>query len=209
MELLSLGDDCPTANQEDFNKRRRENEEDEEQSWDEAKLAQVLEEELCYTCKLFGSPFTASKIYFSDLYVEEWAGATQIRDGVAIDRDSERAVEGFKYDYEVVSTGSTFKMEIALENPGDVDLSLTCLGLSEFASGMGYIGGMRSRGLGNCRIINLKGYELDLTDENTKAERLRNYLLGKEIQDKMSEIANIEQFMENKIEALLTNVEGV
>lgn len=189
--------DCPTANKEDFNNRRRDNE------WDEAELAQVLESELCDTCKLFGSPYSASKIYFLDLYVEDWAGAMQIRDGVAIDRDSERAVEGFKYDYEVVPVGSTFNMEVVLENPGDVDLGLTCLGLNEFASGMGYTGGLRSRGLGNCCIIDLKGYELDLTNEKTKAERLRNYLLGKKIQDKMSEIADIEKFMQNKIENLL------
>jgi CRISPR-associated RAMP protein (TIGR02581 family) len=199
-----LDGDCPTANQEGFIEYRRADENKRRERWDEAKLAQELEGKLCDTCKLFGSPYSASKIYFSDLYVEDWAGTTQIRDGVAIDRDSERAVEGFKYDYEVIPVGSAFKMAIVLENPIGADLGLTCLGLNEFASGMGYIGGMRSRGLGNCRIIDLKGYELDLTDENTKAERLRKYLLGKEVQDKMSEI-NIENFIQNKIEVLFAS----
>ena len=196
---LSEGD-CPTANQENFNNRRRSG----SGNWSEAKLAEILDEELCDTCKLFGSPFSASKILFSDLYVDEWAEATQVRDGVAIDRDSERAVPGLKYDYEVVSVGSTFKMEIALEGPSDTDLHLACMGLNEFASGMGGIGGMRSRGLGNCQVIELTGYELDLTDDGTKDERLRRYLIGKTLEDKMKKIDNLDSFLENHIGALLS-----
>ncbi len=79
--------DCPTTSQEDFNNRRRDS------VWNETQLVEALDNELCDTCKLFGSPFAASKVFFSDLYVEEWAEATQLRDGVAIDRDSERAVD--------------------------------------------------------------------------------------------------------------------
>ena len=193
--FLSEGEgDCPTANQVNFNSRRRNG------SWSEAKLAKILDEELCDTCKLFGSPFSASKIFFSDLYVDEWAEATQIRDGVAIDRDSERAVDRLKYDYEVVSVGSTFKMEIALEGPSDTDLHLACMGLSEFASGMGGIGGMRSRGLGNCQIIELTGYELDLTD----CKQLRQYLIGKTLEGKMKKIGDLDSFLEKHIDALLS-----
>ena len=190
--------DCPTADQEQFNDRRRNG------SWSEAELAQKLDKELCDTCKLFGSPFSASKIFFSDLYVDEWAEATQVRDGVAIDRDSERAVDGLKYDYEVVSVGSTFKMEIVLEGPSDTDLRLACMGLNEFASGMGGIGGMRSRGLGNCQVIELTGYELDLTDDGTRDERLRRYLIGRTLEDKMKKIDTMDSFLENHIGALLS-----
>ena len=180
---------CPTANQDDFNNRRRSG------NWSEAELADVLDKELCDTCKLFGSPFSASKIFFSDLYVDEWAEATQVRDGVAIDRDSERAVDQLKYDYEVVSVGSTFKIEIVLEDPNDTDLHLTCVGLSEFASGMGGIGGMRSRGLGNCQIIELTGYQLDLTD----IDQLRCYLVGTTLENKMTKVDNMNGFLEERI----------
>ena len=186
--------DCPTASQDDFNNRRRNG------NWPEAKLAKILDKELCHTCKLFGSPFSASKIFFSDLYVDEWAEATQVRDGVAIDRDSERAVDRLKYDYEVVSVGSTFKMEIVLEGPSDTDLCLACVGLNEFASGMGGIGGMRSRGLGNCQVIEITGYELDLTD----FEQLRRYLIGRTLKDKMKKIDTMDSFLENHIGALLS-----
>ena len=190
---LSEGEgDCPTASQEKFNNRRRNG------NWSEAELVTVLSDELCDTCKLFGSPFSASKIFFSDLYVDEWAEATQVRDGVAIDRDSERAVDGLKYDYEVVSVGSIFKLEIVLEGPSDTDLHLACMGLNEFASGMGGIGGMRSRGLGNCQVIELTGYELDMTD----FDQLRRYLIGQTLEDKMKKINNMDSFLEDHIGAL-------
>ena len=180
---------CPTTDQETFNNRRR------SENWSEAQLANVLKKELCDTCKLFGSPFSASNIFFSDLYVDEWPETTQVRDGVAIDRDSERAVDRLKYDYEVVSVGSTFKMEIVLEEPTDIDRGLACLGLNEFASGMGGIGGMRSRGLGNCRIIGLTGHELDLTVKGATIERLRRYLIGQTLEEKMTVIENMDEFM--------------
>ena len=190
--------DCPTTTQETFNGRRKDN------SWSEIQLAEVLEKELCDTCKLFGSPFAASKVFFSDLYVEEWAEATQLRDGVAIDRDSERAVNQLKYDYEVVSVGSTFKMEITLENPNKTDLGLICVGLNEFVSGMGGIGGMRSRGLGNCQLIELTGYKSDLTD----IKQLERYLIGKTLEEKMTKVDDMCDFLKKHIGMLLTNVSG-
>lgn len=195
--FLSENGSCPTSNQDNFNNRRRNS------NWSEAKLVQILDDELCDTCKLFGSPFSASKIFFRDLYVDEWAEATQVRDGVAIDRDSERAVNRLKYDYEVVSVGSTFKMQIVLEDPTDTNLHLTCVGLNEFVSGMGGIGGMRSRGLGNCRVIELRGYELDLTDDETRYERLRQYLIGNTIENKMLVIDDMDEFLKERIGELL------
>ncbi len=189
---------CPTATQEKFNNRRRNG------NWSEGHLAQILDAELCATCKLFGSPFSASKIFFSDLYVNEWSETTQVRDGVAIDRDSERAVDKLKYDYEVVPIGSTFKMEIVLENPTDTDLSLACIGLNEFVSGMGGIGGMRSRGLGNCQVVDLMGYELDMTD----LDQLKNYLIGKELKCKMSAINDVDGFLKERIEELFKEKEN-
>ena len=191
--FLSDEGNCPTADQEKFNERRRDG------NWSEAELADTLDQELCHTCKLFGSPFSASKVYFNDLYVEEWAETTQVRHGVAIDRDSERARDQLLYDYEVVSVGSTFEMEITLENPSDTDLGLVCVGLNEFVSGIGGIGGMRSRGLGNCQIINLIGYETDLT----KLDQLKKYLIGKKPEEKMSNVNDIDGFLEKYIRRLL------
>lgn len=188
--------DCPTAQMEEFSKER------DRKDWNELKLAQVLEERLCDSCKLFGSPFSASRIFFSELYVDDWAEVTEIRDGVVIDRDSERAVDRLKYDYEVVPADSIFDLEIILENPTDIDLSLTCLGISEFVSG-NYVGGIRSRGLGKCCIINPEGYELDLTDKENRFENLKKYLINTELEKKMSEISNIDKFLQDRIEELV------
>lgn len=171
----------------------------------ESDILALLEEHLCDTCKLFGSPYAASRIFFSDLLPPE--GDTQadkmiqVRDGVAIDRDSEKAVDRLKYDYEAVAPAQTFKVEILLEDPDPADLALTCLGLSEFVSGLGYVGGKRSRGLGNCQIDNLAIYELDLTveDMSERVKRLKNYLLEKTPEKKMTQLPDAQAFLEQQI----------
>jgi len=176
-------------------------------------LMALLDEQLCDTCKLFGSPYAASRITFSDLLPPEddkdADKMIQVRDGVAIDRDSEKAVDKLKYDYEVVAPAQTFQVEILLEDPTETDLALTCMGLSEFVGGLGYIGGNRSRGLGNCRIDDLYIYELDLTGDVTeRAKRLKQYLLKKKLEDKMNQVSDPQDFLERKITALLDKVGG-
>jgi CRISPR/Cas system CSM-associated protein Csm3 (group 7 of RAMP superfamily) len=206
------GQGCPGApgqEQKAFNDRRR------KENWDDSQVIEKLQEgiqfrgqaiPLCDTCWLFGSPFTASKIFFSDLYLDgEVEGIVHVRDGVAIDRDSERAVEGLLYDYEVVAPTQAFRLEIWLEDPTDTDLRLTCLGLSEFLSGFGGLGGHRSRGLGRCQITGLEIYELDLIvdDVEERAERLKKYLLGRTPAEKMTRIDDPESFINRQIETLL------
>lgn len=177
--------------------------------WSGETLLSQLEDKLCDTCKLFGSPYCASRILFADLLPPDEdslsAKMIQVRDGVAIHRDSEKAVDRLKYDYEVVAPAQTFRVQIRLEDPSPNDLALTCLGLSEFVSGLGYIGGKRSRGLGNCQIEDLTIYHLDLAadgDVGERARRLRKYLLGKTPADKMEPVANVGQFLDQQIETL-------
>src|SRR5205085_2441315 len=129
------------------------------------------------------SPFAASHININDLYIsdKEWGGVIQIRDGVAIDRDSEKAKDRLKYDYEVVPASASFNLEITLENASERDLQLVCVGLSEFVHGFGTIGGKRSRGLGVCTLEELHVSELKLIgpgiDQQERSRRLRDYLL--------------------------------
>lgn len=209
---LMEGQGCPGAPgnvQERFNDRRQ------EERWDDAILLRHLTDgipinsqtiRLCDTCWLFGSPYVASKISFSDLYlVEDVEGIVQVRDGVAIDRDSDKQISGLLYHYEVVAPTTPFRMEILLEDPTDTDLRLTCLGLSEFLSGFGGLGGRRSRGLGRCDLMNLKIYELDLTVEDTleRARRLQRYLRGTTPEEKMILITDVSGFINAQIAALL------
>jgi CRISPR-associated RAMP protein (TIGR02581 family) len=186
---------APGGTQKEFNRRK--------EDWDEVTLIDRLFAELCFTCQLFGSPFKASKIYFDDLSVLDWAEATQIRDGVAIDRDSDRAVDRLKYDYEVIPPGASFDFRVTLEEPSEKDLSLTSLGLSEFVAGFGGIGGKRSRGMGRCVLENLKVYELDLRQEDTRADRLKKYLLGKTLEEKMTRLPDTTSFLQARINELL------
>jgi len=176
-------------------------------SQDEAYLS-AINQGLCDTCRLFGSPYAASRIYFSDLLPPEGdsqaASMIQVRDGVAIDRDSEKAVDRLKYDYEVVGPAQTFQVSIMLESPTDDDLALTCLGLSEYVAGLGHVGGKRSRGMGACRIEKLTIYAFDLTGASAeeRARRLQKYLLGKAPADKMALVPNAQAFLDEQIRRL-------
>ena len=208
---LMEGQGCVGAQgseQRKFNERRR------DKKWSDQELLDELDKQLCDTCKLFGSPYVASRIIFADLLPskdDEYADKMiQIRDGVAIHRDSEKAVDKLKYDYEVVAPAQTFEVEILLEDPSDNDLSLTCLGLSEFVSGFGYIGGHRSRGLANCKIDGLLIYELDLTiaDVTARGERLKKYLLGRTVEEKMTRVPDSQAFLDTQITALLDRQGG-
>jgi len=72
-------------------------------------------ENACTTCRIFGSPWLASRVSFKDAYLEnpqDLPMITQIRDGVGIDRDLGAAKQKVKYDFEVVVPGTCFGIEI-------------------------------------------------------------------------------------------------
>ncbi len=131
---------------------------------------EFLEKNLCDICKLFGSPYLASKIFFKDLYLEDeysWAGITEIRDGVVIDRDSERARNRLKYNFEVIPAGARFKLRIEAENLSDKELALVGITLKEFENGFGKLGGNKTRGTGNFHIENITMRKVDFTDKTS------------------------------------------
>ncbi|MGH8658207.1 MAG: RAMP superfamily CRISPR-associated protein, partial [Gammaproteobacteria bacterium] len=144
------------------------------QQMDEGHLLDLLSEYLCDTCKTFGSPHLAAVAHFHDLPVQEpWGETIQIRDGVGIDRDSERAKDQIKFDYEIVPAQTEFAFVLTLENPTERDLGLVAVGLQEFTNGMVPLGGIRSRGLGRCHLHDLKIATVDFTDPRS----LRDYLV--------------------------------
>ena len=188
---------CSTAWSADLTSRKRQNPRAAEE------VRQETLDRLCDTCLLFGSPFAASRVNINDLYMplEEWNGAVQVRDGVAIDRDSEKAKDRLKYDFEVVPTGAVFHLEVILENATSRDLQLLSIGLGEFVHGFGSIGGKRSRGLGACRLDALHVSALELTDinEQERNRRLRNYLLERKPELKFSSSEDGEVFLNKHI----------
>jgi len=111
--------------------------------------------ESCAVCRLFGSPWLASKVKVADLYLhngDDWQGRVEVRDGVAIDRDTETVSGGRKYDFEVVPRETTFDLHLRIDNASAEELGLLFIGLREFTSGSAWIGGNTSRGLGQVRI---------------------------------------------------------
>jgi CRISPR-associated RAMP protein (TIGR02581 family) len=183
---------CPTVRQRDIQRQRR--------NASPKELEQITKDiynTLCNTCQLFGSPFAASRVNVSDLYMpeEEWSGIIQVRDGVAIDRDSEKAKDRLKYDFEVVPASAVFNLEITVENATPEDLQILCVGLSEYVHGFGVIGGKRSRGLGVCLLQDLKVSSLELTgvSESERNKRLRDYLLKRQFSEEISGPAFLEK----------------
>lgn len=129
----------------------------------ETDLLKFLDENLCDTCKLFGSPYLASRALFADLMARDWPDIAEIRDGVGINRDSDRAEPHIKFDFEVVPALTEFSFRMMLENPTSTDKGLLAIGLQEFVQGYVPVGGLKSRGLGRCRLIVEKIEHLDFT----------------------------------------------
>lgn len=141
---LIKGADCATVNKDIMDRFRRRLKGDEQ--GDPFDL-------ICDTCKLFGSTAVASKIRIPDLHVSEpWVGLFEKRDGVGIDRDTETAAEGAKFNYEVVPSQTEFDFEVICENIDERDKFLLTIGLREARDGLISIGGSRSRGLGAFRL---------------------------------------------------------
>lgn len=172
------------------------------QSLAEDHLVTLLEENLCPVCKVFGSPFYAAKARFDDLPVQDWFEVTEIRDGVGIDRDTERAVTDppAKYDFEVVPAGTTFAFGLTVENPTDRDLGLVAIGLREMEEGMIRLGGIRSRGLGQCRLTLEPVQCLDFGD----IKMLQAYLKG----DEKGKTISPQEFLSQAVQKLFEQKGG-
>jgi CRISPR-associated RAMP protein (TIGR02581 family) len=143
---------------------------------DEANKLSWLQLHTCDACRLFGSPLQGARIYFSDGQLLEWVGTTQVRDGVCIERDSETARSGAKYDYEVIPRGASFLITIELENPEDADLAMVGAALAEWENGV-RLGGFTSRGLGQVKLIQKKVEQVNYSIP----DQLRAYLLKGEM----------------------------
>jgi CRISPR-associated RAMP protein (TIGR02581 family) len=124
---------------------------------------------------LFGSPWMAGKLQIQDLYVVEdnWFGQYQERDGVSIERDTETAADGRKYDFQVVPAGTRFSFRAIVENANDAELGLLMLGLTQFENEMITLGGGASRGLG---VVKLEINEMVWVNPEDDKEQLLEYL---------------------------------
>ncbi len=125
-------------------------------------ILERIEERSCLACRLFGSSWMASPLSIKDSPVveESWFGHYEVRNGVAINRDTETVDEGKLFDMEVVPPGTCFECEMVLENSTLAEQGLLLLALSEMgleSNGKGRLplGGMKSRGLGWVTLVDV------------------------------------------------------
>ena len=157
-----------------------------------------IDDHTCDVCRLFGSPVRAGRLRMSDGTLREWAGVVEVRDGVVIDRDSHTAMDGLKYDYEVIPAGSRFEIGIDIENPDHQDLALVGAALFEWCSGSS-IGGFTSRGLGRFHLEEVNLFGIDLTQPE---QRLR-FLTATRAEDRLCDLGNWQEHFATHIERQL------
>ena len=161
---------------------------------------QWIDDNTCDVCELFGSPVRASRLWISDGLLKEWVSVVQVRDGVVIDRDSQTAVDGLKYNYEVIPPGSRFGLCIDLENPTDRDMALLGSAVFEWHAGSS-VGGFTSRGLGRFRLKDIRLAGVDMTDDE---QRLK-FLTSTKAEDRLSDLGDWEDYFTKRIERQLNS----
>ena len=169
-----------------------------EASRDLKRRLQWIDDHTCDVCRLFGAPVQAGRLRVSDGVMKEWANVVQVRDGVVIDRDSHTAVDGLKYDYEVVPQGSRFELRVDLDNPRDRDLALLGAALFEWRSGSS-IGGFTSRGLGRFHLQEIKLMGVDLRDPDQRVK----FLTSTRPDDRLNNLGDWERYFGDHIQRLL------
>ncbi|GIV87218.1 MAG: CRISPR-associated RAMP protein [Chloroflexus sp.] len=119
----------------------------------------------------FGAPWLAGRILFKDALIDPdfWFGQFEVRNGVAINRDTETVEQGLLYDYEVVPAGMRFDFELVIENGADWQLGMVVLGLQPWIRGEMQVGGFRSRGLGYVRLDNVSYDFVELHPGNAES----------------------------------------
>lgn len=112
-------------------------------------------ENTCPICRVFGSSYIGSKLKIKDMPVDEklWHEAfLRVRDGIVIDRESRTAKDKGKYDFETVSPGIKFNLEMVGDNLTDEEKGMLFTALDLISQGFGALGGNVSRGTGRIKI---------------------------------------------------------
>lgn len=142
------------------------------------KSPQEYEEQIylhsCRVCRVFGSPWFASRIRIADLPLLTRNVEPELRDSVAIDREKESVAN--KFDFEALPAGVRFRLDILAENLDDEEMGLLLLGLRELEAGNILVGGFKGRGLGRVCLESL-------TIKHVKRENLKRYLIDHTMDD--------------------------
>ncbi|WP_376790349.1 CRISPR-associated RAMP protein Csx7 [Thermoflexus sp.] len=141
---------------------------------DDVRFTELVWQHSCTACRLFGSPWLASRVSFQDAMLsnrDSLLRLTEIRDGVGIDRDLGSAKPKIKYDFEAVPRGAEFDLTLVVENAEEWEVGLLLLALEAMRKGELPVGGKTTRGPGWGTIVDLK-------IQKVGKENLRDYLAG-------------------------------
>ena len=119
-------------------------------------LAESIYEASTKTERLFGSTLMAGKIKVADAMPSTERIETEIRNGVAIERDTHTALGGALFDTEVVPAGSAFNFIASAENLNSCEADIFGELLEYFADGNITLGGRSRAGLGVVELVNIK-----------------------------------------------------
>ena len=134
------------------------------------KIEEIGEEEVNKNLKDLKS--LAGRIHISDMPVLKNVKYIT-RDGIKIDRNTGATEKRAKFDYDVVPAGTEFELNIELENIEDYQLDLIGLSLNDILKDNGDLfGGKTSRGIGKCRLKDLKMKYVTSDDK----ENLKKYI---------------------------------
>lgn len=166
---------------------------------DPEQLFRKIYERLCPVCRTYGHQQFAGKVLFEDLDLieETYPGVTEVRAGVAIERESGTAAEGKKFETEAVPAGTKFRFSLTAENLTAEEMGVLLLGLSALSRGEIYLGGMKSRGFGRVQLQEGRVTVIDGT------EAYIDFLLRSEDEEEGKDLAS---FLREKEELILNLV---
>ena len=117
----------------------------------------------------------AGRIHIADMSIISDVNSIR-RDGLKIDRNTGATEASAKFDYDIIPAGSKFKFTIELENVEPYQLDLIALALKDIYDEGDLFGGKLSRGIGKCKLENLK---IQYVDKNN----LKKYIFEKKKSD--------------------------
>ncbi len=114
----------------------------------------ILWNNLCLSCKVYGSASYRSKVLFQD-FMPQGDVKLGIKPGIAIDRRTGTAAKRALYQVEFVQPGARFKGSIIAKDVPNYVLGIIGLTLIEINEGRIKLGGFKTRGFGRVRISDL------------------------------------------------------
>lgn len=134
--------------------------------------AEKIYSQLCDVCKIFGCNHFASKLQIRDANLKpEESAYIDMRNGVAIDRDTGTAAYGKNYDFECVSAGTRFDFYMSADNIEEKYEGVLKLIVSMLKNGEIRVGGKTSGGLGSIELQDCKAYKITSDNIRTYLEK--------------------------------------